>query len=166
MNVWSGVINVWSIYDEEVMKKLFCIISHAGSSFMNVLVLMKLLWFEIRESWSCCLAEGLHIYSPVATEGAAGSQRCEWYDNFSLFIYNVAIILLFITADVGLIGFVFLLIKAGVEEQNWWIFYESLLYLAFFFFLFNSLALFSDAAFPSTVRCNRKLLFYTYYSPL
>ena len=63
-------------------------------------------------------SSGLTFYSPVATVGAAGSQRCESCDNFSLFIYNVAIILLFITADVGLIGFVFLPIKAGVEEQK------------------------------------------------
>lgn len=49
MNAWSRVINVWSIYDEQVMKKLSCIISHAESSFMNVLVLMKSVLFEIRE---------------------------------------------------------------------------------------------------------------------
>lgn len=66
----------------------------------------------------------------------------------------MAIILLFITADVGLIGFVFLLIKAGVEEQNWWIFYESLCFECLFFFcsffICKSLAPFSYTAFPPT----------------
>lgn len=119
---------------------------------------------KLEKSTSRCLAEGLlTVHSPIVIVAAARSQWCEWYDNFSLFIYNVAITLLFITTDVGLIGFVFLLIKVGMEEQGWWIFYVCLCFgFSLSFFHLQQCCSIFVCSLPPPILCNNKKFFISF----
>lgn len=110
----TGLICVWWGGNE----KAFCIISRAGSSFMNALVQMKRLWFEIKD-----VVEGGHVYTKH-------SRVHDMITSFSSYImwrlYCCSPLLM-----QGWLGLFFSLLKP-VEEQNWWIFYESLFCLSFF----------------------------------